>query len=252
MTPVRVVIPARMASARLPNKPLLTIAGKPMLQHVFERIQKANVTSVLIATDSEEVRKAAKAFGAEVCMTSAAHESGTARIAEAVEKQGYADTDIILNLQCDEPLLEVGLIDQLASTLQQSDRAMIATLGEPLDTIEAIFDPNIVKVVCDQSNYAMYFSRAPIPWVRDAFPDKAALPSAAPFLKHIGLYAYRVAGLRKYVNLTPSPLELLERLEQLRVLWHGEKVYVALAQQSVGPSVDTAEDLAKVQKLLGD
>lgn len=249
---IRAIIPVRLQSTRLPNKPLLAIAGKSMLQHMFEKAQQSGVDSVLIATDSQEVIEKAQAFGADTCLTAEHHRSGTERIAEAITVQNYDNDDVIVNVQCDEPLLPPVLIKQVADDLLQFPEAGMSTLCEAIINIEDVLDVNNVKVVMDQKGYAIYFSRAPIPWYRDGFVKQTpVLPEEFQYSRHIGLYAYRASFVKKYLALAPSPIEKIEALEQLRVLWHGEKIHVATALKSPGPGVDTEADLEKVRRIVG-
>jgi len=243
----RVVIPARYASSRLPGKPLLPIAGRPMLEHVFRRALQCGARDVVIATDDERIANAAAAFGAPVCMTAVDHASGTERLAEVVEQFGWPADSIVVNVQGDEPLIEPVLIRQVASDLAAHPEAAVATLAYPLASAGLRTDPNVVKVVLDREGYALYFSRAPIPFVRDHVDD-----IAAGGLRHIGLYAYRAGFLGRYRALEAAPFEQLEKLEQLRVLWHGMKVHVSIAARMPGPGVDTADDLRQVEGLLAD
>ncbi|MCG6900966.1 MAG: 3-deoxy-manno-octulosonate cytidylyltransferase [Gammaproteobacteria bacterium] len=247
-TPFTVVIPARYASTRLPGKPLLEIVGRPMLQHVYERSLQSGARQVIIATDDPRIAEAANDFNATVCMTSAAHTSGTERLAEVVESQGWDDEDIIVNVQGDEPLIPPALIKQVANGLASNAAAVVATLAYPIQSGEEGSDPNIVKVVLDKHGYALYFSRAFIPCHRDG----PMLENSSVALRHIGLYAYRAGFLKHYRQLQPSPLESIEKLEQLRVLWHGMKIHVGIATEMPGHGVDTREDLARVNQLLTD
>ena len=242
----KVVIPARYASTRLPGKPLLEIAGQPMLQHVYERVQHSGASEVIVATDDARIADAARGFNADICMTSTAHRSGTERLGEVVEQAGWDDDTIVVNVQGDEPMLPTVLVRQVADGLAGHAEAMVATLAYPLESLAEAADLNIVKVVLDRYGYALYFSRAPIPCHRDG--DDGG--SAGIGLRHIGLYAYRSGFLKRYAELEPSPLEALEKLEQLRVLWHGMKIYVGVAAGMPGPGVDTAEDLERVAALL--
>ncbi|MGB5177867.1 MAG: 3-deoxy-manno-octulosonate cytidylyltransferase [Gammaproteobacteria bacterium] len=245
-TPFKVVIPARYASTRLPGKPLLELAGRPMLQYVHERTVQSGASEVIIATDDPRIAAAAQNFGATVCMTSTGHASGTERLAEVVESQGWDDDDIIVNVQGDEPLLPAALITQVAAGLADNATAPMATLAYPIQSPAEVADSNIVKVVLDKQGYALYFSRAAIPCHRDRpMPD-----SGTDALRHIGLYAYRAGFLRHYMQLEVSPLESIEKLEQLRVLWHGMKIHVGIASEMPGHGVDTREDLARVDRLL--
>ncbi len=245
-----VVIPARYASVRLPGKPLLALAGKPMLQWVYERACAAGAHDVTIATDDERIATAARAFGARVVMTAADHASGTDRIAEVARRAGWQSQEIVVNLQGDEPLMPAALISQVAHLLASSD-AEIATLARPLASSEQLHDPHVVKVVSGRSQRALYFSRAPIPWVRDAGESPTGEPSAWTHAqRHIGLYAYRVAALLRLASLPPSPLEQLEKLEQLRALENDMVIRVAVAVVPPGQDVNTATDLAAVAAAL--
>jgi 3-deoxy-manno-octulosonate cytidylyltransferase (CMP-KDO synthetase) len=245
-TDFKVVIPARYASTRLPGKPLLELAGRPMLQYVHERSQQSGAQEVIIATDDQRIAVAAHSFGATVCMTSPEHSSGTERLAEVVEDQGWDDDDIVVNVQGDEPLIPAALITQIASDLAHHTAAPVATLAYPVQSITEAADPHIVKVVLDRQGYALYFSRAPIPCHRET----PAVENTATALRHIGLYAYRAGFLKHYMQMEPSPLESIEKLEQLRVLWHGMKIHVGIASEMPGHGVDTREDLARVDALL--
>lgn len=220
----KVVIPARYGSTRLPGKPLLPIAGKPMLQHVYERAMGSGADEVVIATDDARIEEAATGFGAAVCMTSTAHTSGTERIAEVTDTLGWPDDSIVVNVQGDEPLLPPALIRQVAAGLSRNKDAVVATLASPLTDAGEWRDPNVVKVVLDKRGYALYFSRATIPFDRD--DDKGVRGVAA--LRHLGLYAYRTDFLQAYSTLAPAPLEDIEKLEQLRVLWHGLRIHVGI------------------------
>jgi 3-deoxy-manno-octulosonate cytidylyltransferase (CMP-KDO synthetase) len=242
----RVVIPARYASTRLPGKALLSIAGKPMIQWVHERARASRAAEVLIATDDARIADAARGFGARVEMTSPAHQSGTDRIAEVARAQRWNESDIVVNVQGDEPLMPHALIDQVGELLAANVDAGMATLAAPLSRIEDLLDPNIVKVVVDVGGRALYFSRAPIPWNRDSAP--AGLASQKSFSgsrRHIGIYAYRVRALLRLAALAPTPLEQTEKLEQLRALENGIEIRVADAIQKPGPDVNTREDLER-------
>ncbi|MGM0594883.1 MAG: 3-deoxy-manno-octulosonate cytidylyltransferase [Pseudomonadota bacterium] len=246
-----VVIPARYASTRLPGKPLLSIAGKPMLQHVCERALESGAASVTVATDDPRIEAAVQAFGTSVCMTAPHHPSGTERLAEAAGKLGLDDDAILVNLQGDEPLMPARLVQQVANLLEGDHGADLSTLCTRIHTAAELFDPHVVKVVMDRHGSALYFSRAVIPWDRDAFAvTTEALPEQAEHYRHLGLYAYRVGFLKRYVTLSPCPLERMESLEQLRVLWHGGKIQVGEAEVVPGPGVDTLEDLERVRQLL--
>ena len=247
----RVVIPARFASTRLPGKPLLRIAGKPIVQWVYERACAAGAAEVIIATDDERIAAAAAQFDAKVVMTAVTHLSGTDRIAEVARRSGWDEGQIVVNLQGDEPLMPPELLGQVASLLEQYPLAHIGTLAGPLTSLQAFLDPNVVKVVTDQQQRALYFSRAPIPWHRDAAPaGHASQRSFSGARRHIGIYAYRVGALRRLAALTPTPGELLEKLEQLRALEHGMDIRVADSAVLPGPDVNTAEDAARVALLL--
>lgn len=253
MRAFHVVIPARYASTRLPGKPLLEIAGKPMIQHVHERAIESGAADVVIATDDSRISDVAAGFGARVCMTSPDHASGTDRIAETVRAAGWADDAVIVNLQGDEPLMPPVLLAQVADALASRPEADTATLAVPLDATDQLFDPNVVKVVRDRHGMALYFSRATIPWKRDLFRHDAT-PVATwtdGVLRHLGIYAYRAGFLTRYAELPVSPLEVHESLEQLRILWNGGRIVVALASATPPAGVDTRSDLAKVAMALG-
>lgn len=243
-----VIIPARYQSTRLPGKPLADICGKPMIEHVYRQAIQAGADQVIIATDDQRVADVATGFGGTVCMTSPDHESGTERLAEVVEKMGIAPDHIVVNVQGDEPLIPPVVIAQVADNLAASTAPM-ATLGVAIEDAEEAFNPNAVKVVTDNQGYALYFSRATIPWDRDQFSDDKSQLNQ-PLMRHIGIYAYRAGFISKYINWAPSALEKIESLEQLRVLWYGEKIHVALAKQTPPPGVDTPEDLEAVRALL--
>lgn len=247
----RVVIPARYASTRLPGKPLRRLGDKIMLQHVYERALESGASAVLIATDDERIQAAAKAFGADVMMTAATHPSGTDRLAEVVARAGYAADDIIVNLQGDEPLMPPVIIRQVATNLAAHPTASIATVCAPITVPAELFDPNVVKVVCDEAGYALYFSRAPIPWHRDDFgKNGTGATRVYGHRRHIGMYAYRAGFLRDYVQWPPCSLEQIEALEQLRALWHGRRIHVADAAAATVAGVDTEEDVVRVEALL--
>ena len=247
----RVVIPARYASSRLPGKPLLEIAGKPMIQHVYERAMQSGADSVIIATNDVRIEEAVYAFGGEVCMTSAEHAQGTDRIAEVVSKYGLADDEIVVNVQGDEPLIPPQLIAQTAQDLASYPDASISTLCTPIHTAAELFDPHVVKVVMDKQEYAMYFSRAVIPWDRDAFSvTTEELPERSQHFRHIGMYGYRCGFLKQYSQMSPAPIEQMESLEQLRAMWHGHRIHVSVIQEPPGHGVDTERDLERVRELL--
>lgn len=242
------IIPARYASTRLPGKPLADIAGKPMVVHVMERALASGASRVIVATDHPEVVKAVEAAGGEVCLTRADHQSGTERLAEVIELYGFADDDIIVNVQGDEPLIPPVIIRQVADNLAACSAGM-ATLAVPIESSEEAFNPNAVKVVMDAQGYALYFSRAAIPWDRERFAQSKETIGDS-FLRHIGIYAYRAGFIRRYVNWAPSKLEQIELLEQLRVLWYGEKIHVAVAKAVPTVGVDTQEDLDRVRAVM--
>ena len=251
MSDYRVVIPARHASSRLPGKPLLLLAGRPMVQWVYESARRSRAAEVIVATDDERIGAAVRAFGGEVMMTAASHASGTDRIAEVARTRGWSAEDIVVNVQGDEPLLPHALIDQVAVLLARHPQSDIATLAVPLGALAAFMDPNVVKVVIGAQQRALYFSRAPIPWCRDG--AKAGLASQQSHhgaRRHLGLYAYRVGALLRMASLSPTPLEELEKLEQLRALEHGLDVRVADAEVTPGPDVNTPEDVERAAALL--
>ena len=240
------VIPARYASSRLPGKPLRELAGKPLIQHVHERALAAGFATVLVATDDERIRRVCESFGAQVVMTASTHETGSDRLAEVVQQQGWADDTIVVNLQGDEPLTPVVNLHQLARNLAHNPQASIATLATPIIQQDDFTNPNIVKVVRDEQGLALYFSRAPIPFQRDAGID---LEKYA--LRHIGMYAYRAGFLKAFAGMQPSLPEQLEKLEQLRALSHGYRIHVDIAAEIPGAGVDTEEDALKVSAILG-
>ncbi|MGV6827551.1 MAG: 3-deoxy-manno-octulosonate cytidylyltransferase [bacterium] len=249
---MKIVIPARYASSRLPGKPLLPVAGKPLLEHVHTLAGNSIADEVVVATDDDRIARAAESFGAEICMTSSDHSSGTERIAEVIQKLGWAEDEIVVNLQGDEPLVPVELLNQVATDLEAHEAAEMTTVCAPLEDVAQIFDPNVVKLVTDVNGYALYFSRAPIPWHRDtlAWGEEAASHHLTEFARHIGLYAYRAGFVGHYTDLTPAPMEEAESLEQLRVLWHGHKIHVAQTDHAPPAGVDTEEDLVRIRSLL--
>ena len=243
----RVVIPARYASARLPGKALMSIGGKPMVQWVYERSLASGAAEVLIATDDLLIVSAGHSFDAEVIMTAATHTSGTDRIAEVARRRAWAEKDIVVNVQGDEPLIPPSVIKQVAALLESHVSADIATLATPIDSVEELLNPNAVKVVTDPQGRALYFSRAPIPWNRDG--ATAGISSQRVFTgarRHVGIYAYRVGALLRMASLAPTALELAEKLEQLRALENGLEIRVADAVERPGPDVNTAEDFDRV------
>lgn len=246
-----VIIPARYASTRLPGKPLRNIAGKPLIQYVFECAQQSGAQQVIVATDDERIRDVAEGFGAQVCMTSARHLSGTDRLAEVVDQLNFSSEQIVVNLQGDEPLIPASIIRQVATNLHMHVQATVATLCEPITTAADLFNPNITKVVMDSQGYALYFSRAPIPWNRATFShNQKTLSTDISYYRHIGLYAYRVDFLKEYVRWPACSIENAESLEQLRILWNGKKIHVAQTVETPGPGVDTEEDVARVELIL--
>jgi 3-deoxy-manno-octulosonate cytidylyltransferase (CMP-KDO synthetase) len=245
-----VVIPARFGSTRLPGKPLLEIHGKSMIQRVWEQASLSKASQVVIATDDTRIYDVARAFGARVCMTSAEHPSGTDRLQQVALELGFAQDHIVVNVQGDEPLIPAVVIDQVATNLSANVAAGVATLCESIDSVDDLTNTNVVKVVGDAAGMALYFSRAPIPWPRDAFAQEpGTFPSNGQWFRHIGIYAYRTSFLHRYVTWTPAPQEQLESLEQLRALHNGIKIHVAPAVQRVPPGVDTLEDLEQVRHL---
>lgn len=254
-----VIIPARFASTRLPGKALADIGGRPMLEHVWRRACASAAERVIIATDHAQVAEVASAFGAEVCMTRADHASGTDRLQEVVQREGFAADQVVVNVQGDEPLIPPAVIDQVAANLSARPDAGMATLAEPITLRAQLFDPNAVKVVCADDGFALYFSRAPIPWHRDGFAaiaESSALASddaslvEGPWLRHIGIYAYRVGLLNRFVSWPSGRLEQLESLEQLRALEQGERIHVERACLTIPGGVDTPEDLERVRHYL--
>lgn len=249
MLEFKVAIPARYGSSRLPGKPLRLLAGKPMLYYVVSHALESGAQEVVIATDDERIAGVVEDFGARVCMTSPRHTSGSDRLAEAGTLLGWDDATVLVNLQGDEPMMPAVNIRQVAENLSRHTQASLTTLCVPIERWEEFNNPNVVKVVRNKENVALYFSRAPIPVERDdASGDKFSIPRAC--YRHIGLYAYRFGYLKTYAQTPPCMLETLERLEQLRALWQGHSIHVADALQLPGPGVDTLEDLATVEKLL--
>jgi 3-deoxy-manno-octulosonate cytidylyltransferase (CMP-KDO synthetase) len=247
-----VIIPARYASSRLPGKPLADIHGKPMIIRVMEQAKKSAANRIIIATDHQQVFDVVKKYGGEVILTSDKHNSGTERLAEVINAYQFADEEVIVNVQGDEPLIPPIIIDQVAENLVQYKTGM-ATLAVPIHSAEEAFNTGAVKVVTDKDGYALYFSRATIPWERDRFAklNEHEKPKEIGdfYLRHIGIYAYRAGFIRQYIKWSPSVLEQIEMLEQLRVLWYGEKIHVAVAKQPPAIGVDTQEDLDKVRAL---
>lgn len=245
-----VVIPARYQSSRLPGKVLADINGKPMIQWVVEKAELSGADKVIVATDNPEVAKVVESFGGEVCLTRADHQSGTERLAEVVEKYNFSEEQVIVNVQGDEPFIPPQNIAQVANNLAKQDLARMATLAVKIHDVEEAFNPNAVKVLCDEQGYALYFSRATIPYDREKFLNQIQIDVIGDFyLRHIGIYAYRAGFIKDYITWEPSRLEQIESLEQLRVLWKGEKIHVCVAEQRVPvEGVDTPEDLIKARE----
>jgi 3-deoxy-manno-octulosonate cytidylyltransferase (CMP-KDO synthetase) len=242
-----VIIPARYGSTRFPGKPLADIHGKPMIQHVVERALDCGAAQVIVATDDERIAEAVRDFGGQVCMTSRHHESGTERLAEVVDILELDADELVVNVQGDEPFIPPANIQQVAENLNLHPQAEMATLAVRLREVEEVFNPNVVKVVTDKLGYALYFSRATVPYDRSRFLDEDNIDEVGDYyLRHIGIYAYRAGFIRQYVNMTPSGLEQIESLEQLRVLWHGEKIHVDIAAETPPAGIDTPADLARI------
>jgi len=250
-----VVIPARYASTRFPAKPLADLAGKPMLEHVYLRACESEASRVVVATDDERIADVARGFGAEVVMTSADHPSGTDRLQEVASTLGFYADEIVVNVQGDEPLIPAKIINQVAHNLAARPEAAISTLAEPIDSVEGLLNPNVVKVVTDREGMALYFSRAAIAWPRDAMMKAegqlSELPDSFNWRRHIGMYAYRVRFLNDYVSWQPAPIETCESLEQLRALWNGARIHVDNALIAPPTGVDTPEDLQRLRALMG-
>jgi len=244
-----VLVPARLASTRLPNKPLADIAGLPMIVRVAHNAARSAAARVVVAADHARIVEACAAHGVEALLTRSDHATGSDRLAEACELLGLAGSDLVVNVQGDEPLLAAEMIDACAALLARHPDCVMSTAAHAIDSMAELDNPNVVKVVLDAAGRALYFSRAPIPWARDArAADTSAISAAAP-LRHIGLYAYHAGFLRRFPTLAASPLEHIEALEQLRVLWHGERIAVHVSDSRPGPGVDTPEDLARVRAL---
>ena len=242
-----IVIPARFASSRLPGKPLSEICGKPMITRVIEQAQKSNAEEVIIATDSQEVADAISELDVQVCMTREDHQSGTERLSEVITQLGFADDKILINLQGDEPLMPPVCLNQVGQALEEDKNIKMATLCTHLTDIEELFNPHAVKVIRDVNDFALYFTRAAAPWSRDSFNEKPReMPTDQSYQRHIGLYGYRAGFIRQYLEWQPSDLEKTESLEQLRVLYYGERIKVITAEIAPGPGVDTQEDLNRV------
>jgi len=245
-----IVIPARFASERLPGKVLLDLAGQPMLQHVWRRAKESAAGSVVIATDDERIVKAATAFGAQVVLTRSDHQSGSDRIAECALLLGWPDDQLVVNLQGDEPLMPAACLDQVAALLNQRTDCEVASLYWPIKEAEEVRNPNAVKVVTDAVDCALYFSRAPIPFWRGFAGIDEAIAAGAEWKRHLGLYAYRLAALRRYSGCAPTPLEKAERLEQLRIMEQGGRIVMARACEFIPAGIDTPDDLERVRNLI--
>ncbi len=248
----KIVIPARYASSRLPAKPLADIAGKPMIVRVVERVQSCGAAEIWVATDHAEVRAAVEAAGGKALMTRTDHPTGTDRLAEVINTLGWGDDEIVVNVQGDEPLIDPDVVRQVAVALAKDKAAAIATAAHPIGSAEEFLNPSVVKVVCDAHGHAHYFSRAPIPYPRDAalagqLSTDKPLPGGLAPLRHIGLYAYRAGFLRAFAKLEAAPTERVEMLEQLRALWHGYRIRVETLHSAPPAGVDTPEDLARVR-----
>ena len=241
-----IVIPARFDSQRLPGKPLLDVAGKPLIQRVYECALQSDADTITVATDSQKIFDTVESFNGTVCMTRKDHLSGTDRVAEATQLLGLADDSLVLNLQGDEPLISPVLINQVARELLNTPEAMISSACCPIQSLAEYEDPNVVKVVRNQRQLAAYFSRAPIPWIRDDESTDHADIHWSEARRHLGIYAYRVGYLIRFCELTPAPTEVTEKLEQLRALWHGDAIVVCDASEIPGPGVDAPHDLRRV------
>lgn len=247
MSSFTIIIPCRYASTRLPAKPLLDISGKPLIQHVYESACSSKADNIYIATDDERIQSSIQSFNANVVMTSKHHESGTDRLAEAVETLDLKDDEIIVNLQGDELGMSSLVINQVAEALELNQDCNMATVCEVIQQAEEVFDPNTVKVITDENNYALYFSRAPIPWDRDSNGQLESNFHDRQYYRHIGLYAYRKKFLLEFSQMQRANLEIIESLEQLRALYHGEKIHVSIAKDTTGIGIDTPEDLEKAR-----
>ena len=247
----KVVIPARHGSSRLPGKPLLELAGKAMVLHVCDRARESGACEVVVATDHEDIRACVENYGVRALMTRKEHRNGSERLAEVCSALAWTDSDIVVNLQGDEPMVPASTIRRLALALQSAAPTRVATLASPIESAAELFDPNAVKVVVDSAHHALYFSRAPIPWDRDRFiRGELPLYPLKGHWRHIGMYAYSVEFLNRYKSWPISDLEQIESLEQLRILWHGEGILVVMLEVAPQPGIDTPEDLARVEKAL--
>jgi 3-deoxy-manno-octulosonate cytidylyltransferase (CMP-KDO synthetase) len=246
-----VLIPARLASTRLPDKPLALIDGQPMVVRVAQRALASSATRVVVAADSPSIEDACRSCGVEVILTRTDHASGSDRLAEACELLGLNGEHVVVNVQGDEPLIDPALIDSVAALLEQRPEASMSTAAHAIATVEEFVNPNVVKVVLDAKGFAQYFSRAPIPWWRDGFAAGVTILPDDPPLRHVGIYGFRAAFLREFPSLPQSPLEVTEALEQLRALWHGHRIAVHVTCTAPGVGVDTPEDLERVRALWG-
>lgn len=245
-----VLIPARLASTRLPRKPLADIGGLPMVVRVAQRAARSGASAVVVAADDGEIVEACARHGVRALLTAADHPTGSDRLAEACRQLGLDGSDLVVNVQGDEPLIDPALIDACAAALAADPVCVMGTVAHAIDDVDELRNPNVVKLVCDAQSRALYFSRAPIPWWRDGWAagiDRLGEPAA---LRHVGLYAYQAGFLRRFPQLAQSPLEVIESLEQLRVLWHGERIAVHLSATRPGPGVDTPQDLARVRAIV--
>ncbi len=248
-----VIVPARLASTRLPNKPLADIGGVPMVVRVAQRAQQSAAAQVVVAADHADIVAACTAHGIRALLTRADHPSGSDRLAEACDLLALPDGEIVVNVQGDEPLIEPALIDACARLLAERPECVMGTAAHAIDTVAEFENPNVVKVVCDALGRALSFSRAPMPWWRDGYAAglrQATTLSDPPPLRHVGIYAYRAGFLRQFPQLPPAPIEQTEALEQLRALWHGHRIAVHISAQAPGPGVDTPDDLERVRQLV--
>ncbi len=247
----RIIIPSRFASTRLPGKPLRDICGKPMIEHVINQAKQSQAKEVIVATDSHEIAAAIEHLDIRVCMTHDRHQSGTERLSEVIEQLGFDDDEILINLQGDEPMMPPVCLNQVGQALEADLAVKMATLCTPLADIEELFDPHTVKVVRDINDFALYFTRAAVPWSRDCFNESPrTMPTSQQYQRHIGLYGYRAGFIKQYLEWESSDIEKTESLEQLRVLYYGERIKVITAETAPGPGVDTIEDLNRVCELL--
>ena len=252
MNGFQVLIPARYASSRLPGKVLLPLAGRPLIEHVHRAARRSGASGVYVATDDARVLEVCERFGARVVLTAADHLTGTDRVAEAVAQLGLGEDEIVVNLQADEPLTPPECLAMVAEDLRRYRGAAIATVCTPIRSAADLHNPNVVKVVMDRDGYALYFSRAPIPWNREEFVNNPGGLPAGGHYRHLGIYAYRVGYLKALAALPSAPAEVAEKLEQLRALYHGAKIHVSVVPEPIPPGVDAADDLARVEKLLQD